>query len=159
MEVKHGTLFQVHSLPLGLTRLFEELGALDVLSSESKKVLTRLFQTHLTKIFVGKKFDTLIGSAGIFETLVYEISNQDPMFKITSLPMQSLEQKLKDWLYSSAQERDQMQHIFLRRRQTLHLGAALLLYVIKSLNITEVFASPYALADGAALKMMEDTQA
>lgn len=149
---KKEKIISLASFPLGLTLLFESSTWSDPLSDNDLSRLYEHFELHCATFLSELKVSTLIGTAGVFETLV-ELTNHESASwsKAVRIDTERLKKLLQFWLRSTAIERESWTEIIEVRRRTLNLAAAFLLWLIESINCKNVIATPNSMAEGVAL--------
>ncbi len=139
------------SFPLGLTRLLHLRDWSDPLNTTDIAMLHTHFEATCGMFLGNNPCPVLVGTAGIFETLVQEI-NQKITFNVNEeLNLPHLFELLNIWMQSSSAEREKREDILPVRRKTLHFGAVFLLWLIERLEVQKILASPYSLAEGLAV--------
>ena len=146
---------KLESFPLGVTRLLEMHTWSDPLSASDEKILENHFETTCGSFFKEVYQPILVGAAGIFETLATEIQPPPPFHGPEDLNFTSVKMCLKSWLSSTYLSRETKSEIIPVRRKTLHVAAALLLWILKKADVEKIIATPNSLAEGKALEYFE----
>jgi exopolyphosphatase/pppGpp-phosphohydrolase len=119
------------------------------------QILDNHFETCCGSFFKEVYQPILVGTAGMFETLATEIQPLILLKGPEELNLTSVKMCLKSWLSSTNLSRETKTEIIQVRRKTLHLGAALLLWILKKAAVEKIIATPNSLAEGKALEYFE----
>lgn len=150
--VEDNAVKKLKSFPLGVTRLLELKDWSDPLSLEEVLWLHAHFERICGDFLDCINSKTIVGTAGIFDTLVELCSRREENFvNHQVLDSTSLKELLSSWQESTLDQRELYNDIIPVRRKTLHMAAVFLLWIIDKLAIEEVIATPNSLAEGAAL--------
>ncbi len=155
-------IFWKHSFLLGAARLLEMYHTTDPISNEEQSNLIQYLDIELQLLKDAiKEFpvETLIGSAGSFESLVEMIEqnlNKKLHFK-HSCPV-----SINDYniihdmiLKSNHDERLKFKGLIPYRGEMIVMSFMLIDFVLRNFPITKLFASDYSLKEGALFKMSE----
>lgn len=150
--VEDNAVKKLKSFPLGVTRLLELKDWSDPLSLEEVLWLHAHFERICGDFLDRINSKTIVGTAGIFDTLVELCSRREENFvNHQVLDSTSMKELLSSWQESTLDQRELYNDIIPVRRKTLHMAAVFLLWIIDKLAIEEVIATPNSLAEGAAL--------
>lgn len=153
-------IFWKHSFPIGAARLLEKFHTTDPISKEEQEMLKEFLDFELLALKNALHefpVETLVGSAGSFESLVDMIEqNLHKKLHFTT----SCEIQLNDYrqifsmiLASTHEERMHFKGLIPYRGEMIVMSFLLIDYVLHEFNIQKMFASDYSLKEGALFKM------
>lgn len=150
--VEDQAIRKLKSLPLGVVRLLELKDWSDPLTLQDVQWLHAHFELICSGFLEDIDAKILVGTAGIFDTLVEMSENYGQNSRdLECLNLPWVKKLLTSWRESTREERELYNDIIPVRRKTLHIAAVFLLWIIDKLAIEELIATPNSLAEGAAL--------
>lgn len=158
IAIENQLVKQLASFPLGVTRLLELHPWSNPLNAKDIERLNAIFEDQCGHFLSTFHTMTLIGTAGVFETLIDLMQsdgsnhNTNVFNEPIEIEAQALSQILLMWLNSTENERSNWTSILPVRRKTLHLAAAYLRWLVKKKGVVQIIATPNSMAEGAALE-------
>ena len=142
------------SLDIGISRIFENFTISNPASPEDVLQIENWLDTTSNKYFDDKNQDILIGASGTFETFFELIFNKTFPETINSIeiPIKALLVQLDNIIYSTAESREQNQFLIPIRKKLAPIAAIKARWVLKKLEVKQVFVSPCSLKEGAMLE-------
>jgi exopolyphosphatase/guanosine-5'-triphosphate,3'-diphosphate pyrophosphatase len=157
IQVAQGSIVQLCSLNIGVSRAFQQFACSDPLTTTQQQQLTDWFEAQATDLNAFQKGGRLIGASGSFETF-YEMIHQlpfDPSLGSLHVDLKALSQKL-DWIISSTFEaRSAHPWILPIRRKLAPIAALKTKWLIEKMAISELVISPYSLKEGVLRSMVD----
>lgn len=154
--VENQAVLKLDSFPLGVTRLLEMKTWSDPLSDADVLELKAHCKQICGDFLVKQEIQTLIGTAGVFETLAEFMRDHVQRFdQPISLDSNRLKSVLTSWMYSTLDERNSWEHIIPVRRRALHLAAVLIAWIVEEISCEHVLATPNSMAEGAAIAFFD----
>ena len=146
------------SFPLGMARLIERFKPSDPITSTEVQYLESYFEQELLELFQQLKFYTvkcLVGAEGAFESFYNTIQyqkNKDynpiQLFEIQNIEVDDYYRFHTQILQSSAIQRAKMKGIEPYRIEMLVLASIFVHFIVKKLQLTSIFMSPFSLKEG-----------
>lgn len=151
------TIYWKKSYQLGVTRLYETFQQNDPITIAEIQQTETFFEEELKELFNvlhQEKIDTLIGSAGSFESysemIEWKIKGHGIDLKIPAHPILPEEMKvlLEDIIISHHEQRKHMKGLHEIRRDLIVMASILIRFVMKKHAFQQVIYSVYALKEG-----------
>lgn len=138
------------SLNIGISRVFQAITTNDPISKEDIFKVENWLDNIVGNQLDNYQINTLIGASGVFETF-YEMIHLKPFVATRSsykFQYEELEKTL-DWLiYSTASEREEHPFIIPIRKLMGPITAIKVKWILKKLQVKEVWMSPYSMKEG-----------
>jgi exopolyphosphatase/guanosine-5'-triphosphate,3'-diphosphate pyrophosphatase len=153
IEIENNAVQKLASFPLGVSRLLELKQWSNPLSEEDIHELNNHFEAHCGDFLNSVNASTIIGTSGIFETIVQQIfTDLNAWNSPLDLDVLKVELLLERWMKSSYTDREVWIEVIQVRRKSLHIAATLVLWLMKKIKPNQVVATPYSLAEGVLLE-------
>ena len=147
MSFRHKQLNQVFSLNIGVTRLLNEVDLNYRLSEDEIRRLEMLFSKESKQLL--PSINTLIGSAGAFETFFWLIQQESiPDGYCVSFDVLNLTELLDELIYTTYEQRLALDGVPDVRRKYLHVAALQVKWLITTCGIKQVMATTSGLCEG-----------
>jgi exopolyphosphatase/guanosine-5'-triphosphate,3'-diphosphate pyrophosphatase len=154
--VENQEILKLGSFPLGVTRLLEMKTWSDPLSYEDVLELKAHCKQICGDFLVKQEIHTLIGTAGVFETLSESTNDAfDEREQPISLNVNQMKEVLSKWAKSSSKEREAWTTVIPVRLKTLHLAAVLIFWILEEISCEHIVATPNSMAEGAAIAFFD----
>lgn len=146
---KNNQIIKKKSFDIGVSRIYQMFDFQDPISKMESDELKDWFNQQTDGFLKDINCNTLIGSSGSFETF-YELIHKKHFQSNTSLklPFDTLKNILNSTSFSSYKERNENNWIVPIRKKMIPFAAIKVQWLIKKLNIKEVYVSPYSMKEG-----------
>ena len=141
---------EFQSFDIGVSRMLQKFELCDPLSTENILQIEEFLDKHTENFFNTHSCEALVGASGSFETFfefIYKQKYTDD-WNSAELTLEPLMQVLELLIHSSYSERKANKHITDIRKKMIHIAAVKTRWVIRKLNVKEVWISPAALKEG-----------
>ena len=152
IQVNREGIADLASFKIGVSRLYQTFLCSDPFTNSDVRAIEGFLKDH-TEGFMDQAIDVLIGSSGTFETF-YELMHQKSFPKSdqsVEIEAQSFLKAIDELIFSSQKQRDQNELIIPIRKKMAPFAAVKTRWVIRQLQVKQVFISPYSLKEGAML--------
>ena len=153
-------VFWKQSFKLGVARLLEMFNPENPISDFTLQSIIGYLQTELTPLLTEIKMHPvkrLVGSAGVFESVLHMIGKEDIIANKTSYGID-----IKDYLsiskrtiHSTAEERVAMKGLIPMRRDMIVLSFILIDFILDNAKVENISLSTYSLKEGAITLFMK----
>ncbi|MHB8258942.1 MAG: Ppx/GppA phosphatase family protein [Bacteroidia bacterium] len=150
----NATIFWKQSFNLGVARLLEMFKPENPIKEQTLQSIVSYLQKEMQPLLIELKkhpVKRLIGSAGVFESILHMIGKEKVTRKKTSYHI-SLANYIKiseKTIHSTAKERQAMQGLIPMRRDMIVLSYILIDFVLNTTHLKKISLSTYALKEGA----------
>ncbi|MCT4625281.1 MAG: hypothetical protein N4A46_16780 [Schleiferiaceae bacterium] len=152
----------MHSFDLGVSRILEYVKPKNPLNQVDNDKLHELLELELAPLMKALEdfpIKTLIGASGSFESFfsMLNFDEQKSIGKVLSFESERLMKLMGELVQSTLEERLNRKGLVKMRSDTIHLAAALCLYLQKQYNFTQIKYSDYSLKEGVIMNLKENT--
>ncbi len=154
-----------HSFNLGVARLLDMFRPSDPVTKDEIKALEAHFRKELKPLFDAVReqpVETLIGASGSFDTIAAMIAAEyHPYFDIMlattyHIPLNYFHELNRKLLKSSYKERLKMKKMVIHRIDTIVLAGIFINFILRELNIKEVWQCSFALKEGTVYQLIHN---
>jgi len=155
--VKENTITDAQSFNIGISRIYQHFSQLsDPLTASDVKNIENWLDRNTNNYFSTKHSQILVGASGTFETF-YELINNNSFPNNTSKSIQldiiHIHEILENLIFSSKVERDKSDFLIPIRKLMAPIAAVKTRWVLKHMDIENVYVSPYSLKEGALFSL------
>jgi len=141
---------EFQSFDIGVSRMLQKFDLSDPLTTENILEIEEFLAENTSDFFTTHSCTALIGASGSFETFfefIFQKKYTDE-WNSSALTFETLLDVLELLIHSTQEERQLNDHISDIRKKMIHIAAVKTRWVIRQLNVKEVWISPASLKEG-----------